>query len=148
MCHDLVRFSCSESESHPISIDYTFNMGQYKVTPVVYKQLFLRTKRYGTGPVFIGPTMIHHKKDVDTYKVPASTCASNCKGLTNAKKIRHRWRGRTGSNLENRAYKATHLRCVRHFEGSCKQKLHEIGIRDAKSQKSFLDLVLLSSRKN
>ena len=85
MCHDLVRFSCSESESHPISIDYTFNMGQYKVTPVVYKQLFLRTKRYGTGPVFIGPTMIHHKKDVDTYKVPASTCVSNCKGLTNAK---------------------------------------------------------------
>ena len=80
MCHDLVRFSCSESESYPISIDYTFNMGQYKVTPVVYKQLFLRSKRYGTGPVFIGPTMIHQKKDVNTYKVLASTCVGNCKG--------------------------------------------------------------------
>lgn len=31
--------------------------------------------------------------------------------------------------------KATHLRCIQHFEGNCKQKLREVGILDAKSQK-------------
>ena len=41
------------------------------VTLVVYKQLFLRTKRYGQNPVFLVPTMLHHKKDFDTYKVLA-----------------------------------------------------------------------------
>ncbi|CAH3132305.1 unnamed protein product [Pocillopora meandrina] len=67
MCSDLVKFSCSESLSHPIRIDPTFNM----VTQVVYKQLFLRTKRYGQNPVFLVPTMLHHKKNFDTYKVLA-----------------------------------------------------------------------------
>ena len=38
MCSDLVKFSCSESLSHAISIDPTFNMGQYEATPIVYKQ--------------------------------------------------------------------------------------------------------------
>lgn len=51
MCNNLVRYSCSGSLSHPISID------PYEVTPEVYKQLFLRTKRYGQNPVFLGPTM-------------------------------------------------------------------------------------------
>ena len=60
-------------------------MGQYEVTPVVYEQLFLRTKRYGQNLVFLGLTMLHHKKNFDTYKVLASTCVSSCKGLTAAK---------------------------------------------------------------
>ena len=66
MCHDIVRFSCSDKLSYPISIDPTFNMGQYEVTPVVYKHLFLTSKRYGQSPVFLGPTMLHHKKNFDT----------------------------------------------------------------------------------
>ena len=68
MCNDLVRFSSSGSLSHPINIDPTFNMGQYEVTPAVCKQLlFLRTKWYGQNPVFLGPTMLHHKKNFGIY---------------------------------------------------------------------------------
>ena len=141
MCHDLVRFSCSDSGSHPISIDPTFNMGQYEVTPVVYKQLFLRTKRYGESPVFIGPTMIHHKKNFDTFKVLASTCVSNCKGLANAKGYITDGEEELVRAWKSELPKATHLRCIRHFEGNCKQKLREIGIREAKSQKCFLNPV-------
>lgn len=36
---------------------------------------------------------------------------------------------------------AKHLRCIKHFEGNCKQKLHEIGIRQKKDQKVFLEKV-------
>ena len=37
MCGDPGRFASSEKLSHPICIDPTFNMGQFEVTPVVYK---------------------------------------------------------------------------------------------------------------
>ena len=78
MCQDIARFSCSAKLSHPISIDPTFNMGQYEVTPVVYKHLFLTSKQYGQSPVFLGPTMLHHKKNFDTYKVLSSATVGNC----------------------------------------------------------------------
>ena len=141
MCKDLVRFSCSGSLSHPLSIDPTFNMGQYEVTPVVYKQLFLRTKRYGQNPVFLGPTMLHHKKNFDTYKVLASTCVSNCKGLSEAKGFITDGEEELFRAWKTELPKATHLRCIRHFQSNCKQKLREIGIREAKPQKVFLDKV-------
>lgn len=114
-------------------------MGEYEVTPVVYKQLFLRTKRYSKSPVFIGPTMIHHRKNFDTFNVLASTCVSNSKGLADTKGYI------TGGEELVLAWKtelpkATHLQCIHHFEGNCKQKLRKIGnIQDAKSQKWFLN---------
>lgn len=63
------------------------------------------------------------------------------KGLSEAKgyitdgeeELDHAWR--------TELTKATHLRCIRHFKGNCKQKLHKIGISDAKSQKWFLEKV-------
>ena len=84
---DLARFSTSEELSHPISIDPTFNMGQFEVTPVVYKHLFLTSKRTRNSPIFLGPTMIHHRKDFETYKVLSSTCVASIKGLEKCKDI-------------------------------------------------------------
>ena len=60
-------------------------MGQFEVTPVVYKNIFLTSKRTSTNPIFIGPTMIHHSKKFETYKVLSSTCVANCKGLEKCK---------------------------------------------------------------
>ena len=40
-------------------------MGQFEVTPVVYKHLLSNSKRTNGSPVFLGPTMIHHKKTYD-----------------------------------------------------------------------------------
>lgn len=109
MCNNLVRFSCSGSLSHPISID------PYEVTPVVYKQLFLRTKRYGQNPVFLSPTMLHHNKNFDTYKVLASTCVSNCKGLSETKGFITDGEEELFRAWKTELTKGTHLRCIRHF---------------------------------
>ena len=66
MCVDVGKFTSCEQLSHPISIDPTFDMGQFEVTPVVYRHLFLTSKRTGNNPIFLGPTMIHHRKDFQT----------------------------------------------------------------------------------
>ena len=59
MCSDLAKFTSSEVISHPFSVDPTFQMGQFEVTPVVFKNLLLKSKRTDESPVFLGPTMIH-----------------------------------------------------------------------------------------
>ena len=148
MCRDLARFSTSEELSHPISIDPTFNMGQFEVTPVVYKHLFLTSKRTRNSPIFLGPTMIHHRKDFETYKVLSSTCVASIKGLEKCKGYIT-----DGEEALDRAWKtdltkATHLRCVKHFKGNCKQKLNEIGIRERKNQKFFLEKVFGAPEKS
>lgn len=141
MCKDVGRLSSSESSSHPMSIDPTFNMGQYEVTPIVYKHLLLASKRTGESPIFLGPTMLHHKKNVDTYKVFAATCVASCKGLEKAKGYITDGEAALDRAWKTELPKATHLRCLRHFKGNCQKKLRELGVREEKSQKFFLDKV-------
>ena len=85
--------------------------------------------------------MLHHKKNFDTYKVLASTCLSNCKRLSEAKGFITDGEEELFNAWKTELPKATHLRCIRHFQSNCKQKLQEIGIREAKAQKVFLDKV-------
>ena len=141
MCDDLGRFTSSEELSHPICIDPTFNMGQFEVTPVVYKHLFLTSKRTGKNPVFLGPTMIHHRKDFQTYKVLASTCVTSCKGLDKCNGYITDGEQALDKAWKTELPKARHLRCVKHFETNCKQKLHAIGIKEGSQQKFFLQNV-------
>ena len=57
----LARFTTWDLLCHPFCVDQTFRMGQFEVTPVVFKNLMLKSKRTNESPVFLGPTMIHHK---------------------------------------------------------------------------------------
>ena len=67
MTLDLSRFCKSEVLSHPFSVDPTFKFGKLKVTPFTYKHLFLKSKRTGTAPAFLGPTPIHYSKQKGVY---------------------------------------------------------------------------------
>lgn len=140
MCVDVGKFTSCEQLSHPISIDPTFDMGQFEVTPVVYRHLFLTSKRTGNNLIFLGPTMIHHRKDFQTYKVLSSTCVAACKGLEKCRG--YITDGETALEMawKSDLPKATSLHCVKHFEGNCKAELYKIGIQE-KSQKFFLDRV-------
>lgn len=141
MCNDLGWFTSSEKLSHPICVDPTFNMGQFEVTPVVYKQLFLNSKRTGNNPVFLGPTMIHHRKDFQTYKVLSSTCVASCRGLDKCRGYITDGEEALDMAWKTDLPKARHLRCIKHFESNCKRQLNTIGIKEANKQNFFLGKV-------
>ncbi len=75
---DLVRF-CAASENFSIlTVDPTFNLGDFDVTPTTYRHGLLVSIRTGNppvliGPVLIGPTLIHYRKTFHTYLFFAST---------------------------------------------------------------------------
>lgn len=141
MCSDLSKYTTSDLLCYPFSVDPTFKMGQFEVTPVVYKHLLLKSKRTNESPVFLGPTMIHHKKTYDTYRALAATCAGKCKGLSKAKGFITDGEETLSRAFEDELKNARSLRCFKHFESNCKEKLRTIGIREAKEQRFFLQKV-------
>ena len=70
---DLVRFCTIPGNFSVLTVDPTFNLGDFDVTPTAYNQLLLKTVRYGTSPVFVGPTMVHYRKTFGTYLFFASS---------------------------------------------------------------------------
>ena len=64
---DVVRFCTPSSSFSILTVDPTFNLGEFDVTPTAYQNLLLQSVRYGTSPIFIGPTMIHYRKTFHTY---------------------------------------------------------------------------------
>lgn len=141
MSADLSRFTTSDFLSHPFSVDPTFQMGHFEVTPVVYKNLILKSQRTHESPIFLGPTMIHHKKTYDAYRSLAGTLVSKCKGFSKAKGFITDGEEELQRAFQNNLENAQSLRCFKHFESNCKEKLREIGIRQRKDQRYFLHKV-------
>ena len=54
-------------------MDPTFNLGDFDVTPLTYRHLFLQSERTGKSPVFVGPVLIHYRQDFVTFLYFAST---------------------------------------------------------------------------
>ena len=58
---------CTEEMMFAVmQIDPTFNLGPYECTPISYQNLLLERKSTGKPPVFVGPVLIHYKKDEHT----------------------------------------------------------------------------------
>ncbi|CAH3128963.1 unnamed protein product, partial [Pocillopora meandrina] len=83
---DVKRFCANTTENFSVlSIDTTFNIGDFYVTPTTYKHLLLDDRRTENPPLLLGPTLIHTRKDSDTFSYFGATLT----GLENGtRKIR------------------------------------------------------------
>ena len=59
---DLERFCCDPFNFCICGIDPTFNLGEFSVTPMVYRHLLLENPQTGRSPILIGPMLIHSRK--------------------------------------------------------------------------------------
>ena len=78
---DLVRFATSSGKFCIVTIDPTFSLGEFDVTPLTYRHLLLTTKRYNQPPIFLGPILIHYRKTFATYLFFASSLIGQCPQL-------------------------------------------------------------------
>ena len=64
-----VQFCCTDPENFSIlSIDPTFNLGAFYVTPVVFLYKAFVCKRTGNPPIFLGPVLIHQRMNTKAYR--------------------------------------------------------------------------------
>ena len=73
-----------------LSIDTTFNIGDFYVTPKTYRHLLLEDWRTGKPPLLLGPTLIHTRKNSDTFNHFGATITGLDNGTKNIRFVRVR----------------------------------------------------------
>ena len=58
--NDKVRFCISPHEHCVLTVDPTFCLGDFDVTPTTHRHLMVECKRTSISPVMLGPTLIHY----------------------------------------------------------------------------------------
>lgn len=124
--HDLERF-CTGRQHTILSVDPTFDLGEFNVTVSTYRHLML-TNLDGNHPVMTGPMFVHQRKQFNSYYFFASSLlglkpflSGLCAFGTDGEKALY-------SAFQTVFPKATHLRCFLHFRGNLDAKLKEFGI--------------------
>jgi len=134
---DLSRFCTSDKLSHQLSVDPTFNFGKCEVTAFTYKHLFLKSKRTGEAPSFLGPIAIHYSQQKNVYNRIVLAVANSSRDLADkAKGFIKDGEESLYSALGEVMSHATGLRCFRHFHQNCRDKLHK-----QTEQNLFIDTV-------
>ena len=123
---DIERF-CTGESACVLSVDTTFNLGPYYVTPTTYQNLLVKTDR-GNHPVILGPVLIHHTKTFRPFHYLASTMIR-----LNPRLVHLRAFGTDGESELIKAFhtcfpQAVHLRCTNHLRQNIKEKLHDLKI--------------------
>ena len=78
---DMVRFCTSSFKFGIVTIDPTFTLGDFDVTPITYRHLLLETRRGKQPPIFLGLVLIHYRKTFATYLFFASSIIGQCPQL-------------------------------------------------------------------
>lgn len=127
---DLERFCCDSSGYSILTVDPTFSLGEFDVTPTTYRHLLSCSKRTNKPPVLLGPTMIHYRKNFSTYKFFASCMIAQNRNLACLRAF-----GTDGEKPLIDAFLhefkfAVHLTCFNHVRRNIKDKLREVGVGD------------------
>ena len=64
---DIHRFCTDPASFCPLSVDPTFNLGDFSVTVTSFRNLLLKNERTGKNPVMIGPMLVHRRKLFSSY---------------------------------------------------------------------------------
>ena len=109
------------------SFDLSKIVGPYESTPISYQNLLLERKSTGKSPVFVGPVLIHYKKDERTYKDFLSKLKSLRPGLQNAVLFGTDGEMALVNALRSCFPKGTEksLRCFRHFRQNVEATLNK-----------------------
>lgn len=123
---DIERF-CTDESASVLSVDTTFNLGPFYVTPTTYHNLLVKTDR-GNHPIVLGPVLIHHTKTFRPFHYLASTMIR-----LNPRLVQLRAFGTDGEPELIKAFRtcfphAVHLRCMNHLRQNVKDKLHDLKI--------------------
>lgn len=144
--HDVVSFCTNSFEHCVLTVDPTFNLGDFDVTPAAYRHLLVECKRTGHSPVMLGPTLIHYRKTFASYLFFASSMIGRCKQIE-----RLRVFGTDGEKPLIEAFSlefpfALHLTCFIHVRRNVKEELNKSSLPLDK-QTVILDDILILAKK-
>lgn len=117
--NDMERFLTCNHHFAVLTIDTTYKLGEFYVTPMTYPHLMLQDVKTNKYPIMIGPILVHQKVDFAALNYFASTLIGLKKDLKSFTRL-------VEAFSHNFPY-ATQLRCFIHFRRNVETKLREIG---------------------
>ena len=139
---EMEKFSTEEVMFTAMQIDPTFNLGPYECTSVLYQNLLLKRKSTGKPPVFVGPVLIHYKKDKRSYRDFLNKLKSLRPGLQEIASF-----GTDGEMALVNALQSCFpkgagksLCCFRHFRQNVEAMRIKVGIRGATAKQYLWEI--------
>jgi len=138
---DMERFLANTFDEHGVlSIDPTYNLGQFDVTPTTYPHLLLEDVSTCKHPSVLGPILVHQRVNFSAFHYFASSLIGlnkNTRGL--------RAFGTDGQEPLIDAFShsfpsAVQLRCFIHFKRNISEKLREYGIPSSVAEEFLADI--------
>ena len=124
--NDLERFCTNNHSFSVLSVDTTFNLGDFFVTPTTYRHLMLEDAQSGKHPAIISPVLVHQQLKFSSINYFFSTLVSANKQLHHVLAV-----GSDGDEAFIQALShnfpfAQQLRCFYHFEKNIREKLRSL----------------------
>ena len=125
---DLKRFCCKEGGS-VLGLDKTYNIGEFYVTPTVYKDLSVLRRSILNHPICFGPTFVHTSSTTKAYSFFMHDIADIADNLSDIELS-----NLTVGSDEELAFKAsikrcfpgcTHVLCTRHLKQNANRYMED-----------------------
>ena len=138
---DVKRFFANTGNNFSIlSIATTFNIGHFYLTPTTFRHLLLEDKRTGNPPLLMGPTLIHTRKDTETFCYFGSALTGLEPELRNIRFMGSDREDAVEKGMSTHLPLATWLACKRHVEDDCRRKLRSLGMLRNDCSSFLLDI--------
>ena len=137
---DMVRFLTCNHNFSVLTVDTTYKLGDFYVTPMTYHNLMLEDIKTKRHPVMLGPLLVHQKVDFPAFNYFSSTLIGLQKELQHVLAF-----GTDGDKAIVEALShsfpfAIQLRCSLHFKKNVEHKLKEFGFPTQVMQEFVSDI--------
>ena len=136
-----LQFCCTDLEDFSVlSVDPTFNLGAFYVTPIVFLHKAFISKRTQKAPIFLGPILIHQRMNAEAYSYFAYQLQILLPALRNIKAFGTDGEKALANAFENAYPDAIHVRCFKHFRDNIEHKLKSINLDSTSCEEILADI--------
>ena len=131
--NDMERFLTNNQQFGVLTVDTTYNLGDFYVTAVTYPHLMLQDVITKKSPLLLGPVLVHQSTNFSVFNYFASTLVGCRPKLRQVLAF-----GSDGDKALVEAFThnfpyAIQLRCFIHFQRNVAEKLKNLGFSSAVS---------------
>ena len=125
---DLERFCCKAPQglNSVMTVDPTFNFGEFYFTPITFKNLAVHRKLTGQPKIDMGPALFHQRKVFSSYHYFSSSLVGISPGLNERKCFGTDGEHNLASAFAKSFPFADQLRCFTHSKRNVKERLNTL----------------------
>ncbi len=140
--NDMSRFLTFNESISVLTVDTTYNLGEFYVKPMAYCHLMLQDIKTQKHPIMLCALLVHQKVDYGVFNYYASTLIGLKKDIRNVLSF-----GTDGDKVLVKALShnfsfSIPLRCFIHFKRNIEEKLRDLGISSIVSAECVTDILV------